>query len=449
MLFTKILGCLMPIILGILAKIAEKVIQDKKQEEEVEKEREYDYISIGVIIVCEIYSIVNIFVDEAIFSTLLWIQDYWEIAGIYILSVAILPSVIAKKERRKGTFTAQESYADQNRKLNLRGAAASCAVLGLVYSIVGDFRYLKAFYIEDLVPVIASVSLWMVIIYQKIESKKYKAHKVDHDTSLKHMNQKLNLLHLFNVYFLAIISVVYLVAYTIYCRNNHIDIVIQPVAYYILITVALWYFYTLMQHKYRYLYILSIILIPVILIASMYWMTWFALSQKMRLWQWIFAFAHTMFFMFSIYRREKVICVRRYNGEGDCKGKKFGKWEFKCENYFLLILPIIIGVIYFLAWVLPMFIDRLPANEAYHYIDLICEGTDVDADAMIEMAEEQEMYNEINGNYDIVAFMRFLSEELGEQLLEKGIIEEEGGMPTRDVLEERLKNAPRERNKDK
>ena len=53
----------MPIILGILAKIAEKVIQDKKQEEEVEKEREYDYISIGVIIVCEIYSIVNIYVD--------------------------------------------------------------------------------------------------------------------------------------------------------------------------------------------------------------------------------------------------------------------------------------------------------------------------------------------------------------------------------------------------
>lgn len=437
MIFINILGFAIPIILLIFEKIDEKLVPDR--------EKEYGYISLGQAIVCEIYSFVNIFMDELFFPMLLWIQNHWWIVGMYILVISVLPYITARKERRQGRFEAEEDYAEKNLRFNLKGVAASCAVFGLIYSVVGDFGYLRFFYIEDLVPLIVSVSVWLVIFYQKIECKKYKAGEVDHDTSLKHMNQKLNLLHLFNVYFLAIISVVYLVTYTIYCNKYHIDIVIHPAAYYILITVALWFFYTLTQHEHQYLYILSIIFIPVILISSVYWMTWFTLSQKMRFGEWLFVLAHSIFYILCIFKRENVLCIRRHNGTENSTGIRIGEWEILFENNFLLILPIVVAIIYIIVWGLPSFIDRLPANEAYNYIDMICEDTGVDIDAVIEMAKEQEMYNETVGTYDIEAFMRFLSEELGEQLLEKGIIEEEGSVPARDELEKRFLNAPRER----
>lgn len=54
------------------------------------------------------------------------------------------------------------------------------------------------------------------------------------------------------------------------------------------------------------------------------------------------------------------------------------------------------------------------------------------------------MYNKEDGTYDIEAFMRFLSRDLGEQLLEKGIIDEEGDVPSREVLNTRYVNKPRQ-----
>lgn len=305
-----------------------------------------------------------------------------------------------------------------------------------------DFSYLKSFYIEDIVPAIASASVWMAIIYQKVERMKYKERKLDHDPALKNRNQMLNLLHLVNVYFLAIVSVVYLVSYTIYCRNYHIKVEIQPMVVYVLVTMGLWYFYVLLQHEHRYLYVLCIVIVPVILISSLYWLTWFTMSREMRFGQWLFVFLHSMFYMCSIYKKEKVICLRPYNGKENSRGIKIGKWEFLCENYFLLILFIVVFIIFIMAWMIPPFVDRLPAAEAYNYIDMICEGTDVDADKVIEMCEEQEMFNELDENYDIEAFMQFLSEKLGEQMLEKGFVEE-GGVPLRSVLEDKYKNAPR------
>ena len=74
---------------------------------------------------------------------------------------------------------------------------------------------------------------------------------------------------------------------------------------------------------------------------------------------------------------------------------------------------------------------------------MICADTDVDVDAMIEKAMEQEMYNEIDENYDIQAFMKFLATELGVQLMEKEVIKEVGDIPTREVLENKYINTPR------
>ena len=80
----------------------------------------------------------------------------------------------------------------------------------------------------------------------------------------------------------------------------------------------------------------------------------------------------------------------------------------------------------------------------YNYIDMICADTDMDADEVIKQSEEQDMYNKEDGTYDIEAFMRFLSRYLGEQLLEKGIIDEEGDVPSREVLNTRYVNKPRQ-----
>lgn len=153
-----------------------------------------------------------------------------------------------------------------------------------------------------------------------------------------------------------------------------------------------------------------------------------------------------MLYIICIYKREKVICISRNNDKKEQKGIKIGKWEIISENWFLLILPVVVMIIYIIVWKLPVFIDRLPANEAYNYIDMICEGTDVDPDVVIGMAEEQEMYNEKDGTYDIEAFMRFISKELGDQMLDKGIINEKESIPTQDVLGMRLKNMPRKQN---
>lgn len=139
-----------------------------------------------------------------------------------------------------------------------------------------------------------------------------------------------------------------------------------------------------------------------------------------------------------------MIYVRPYKkNKSDSKGLRVGKWELLTENYFLLVIPVIVAIIYTIVWELPSFIYRLPANEAYNYIDMICADTDADADVVIETAKVQEMYNEADETYDIQAFMKFLAAELGQQLLEKGIVEEEGDVPVREVLEKKYLNAPR------
>lgn len=439
--FAKILGFVTPAILKFFEITARKLTQNK------EEEKEYAFISWGVIAVCWCYSFANIHcTDGAFFSALLWIQEHWWILAAYILIMAWLPSVVAQKEREKGTFWADENYALRNRRFNLIGVGAACAVFGLADGVIIDFGALKYFYVDDLIPSIASVSVWIAIIYQQIERKNYKAKELDHDPALKHLNQKLNLLHLFHVYLLVIVSVVYLVSYTRYCWTYHIEIVIRPVYYYILITVALIFFYALSQHEHRYLYLTSIICIPIILISSVYWMTWFTFSREMRFWQWVFVFIHSMLYMFFIFKKEKIICVRRYEDNADSAhtGIRIGKREIIFENYFPLVLPVIVGIIYIIIWKLPSFIYRLPASEAYNYIDMICADTDINADEVIKQSEEQDMFNKEDGTYDIEAFMRFLSRDLGEQLVEKGIINEEGDVPSREVLNKRYVNKPRQ-----
>lgn len=99
-------------------------------------------------------------------------------------------------------------------------------------------------------------------------------------------------------------------------------------------------------------------------------------------------------------------------------------------------------MMYAIVWWLPSSIDRLPASEAYNYIDMICTDTDIMADDVIEKAKGEKIYDETSSTYDIAGFMRFLSEELGEQLWKKRLIEE-GSVPEIGLLRSTYINLPR------
>lgn len=442
--FTNLLGLFAPIVLHFLEAITKKLMKEQ------ETEKEYGIITCIMIPVCWGYCFAKAKItDNPVFAVLCWIQKHWWVAAIYILVMAVLPPAVAQKERKKKKFRASESYARQNLMYNVMGAAAAGAVFGLLCEAIGDLDNLKHFYVDDLIPVFACVSVWIAIVYQQMEQKKDRKKELDHDPSLKSMNQKLNLLHLFNVYLVSIISVVYLVVYTIYCQMNHINVMVRPDRACFFISLALIFFYVLLLHEHQYLYVTSIICIPVILISSVYWMSWFTLDREMRFWQWIFVLGHSVIYMLLLFAREKVICVRQCKDDDDAKHKqiRFGKWEIVLKNFFPLVLLVIVSAIYTLIWVIPSFVDRMPADEAYNYIDMICEGTDVDADEVIKRSWEQEMYYEEKDSYDIEAFMRFLTRELGEELLDKGIITEEGDIPSREDLSDRRNKSPRPVNK--
>lgn len=431
-------------------------IIDEKQEQEKEKEKEkkkeikitYKHISIFLTILYFLYMLMDMFCANGIIISILpLIQRYWYIIFLYVLIAAIAPSVVAKIELKKGTFNAEKDYVSQNRKLNLYGAAAACASFLVAYIIIGDFGTLEAFYIDDIIPTVASVCIWMTLIYQKTEQKKERAGELDHSAKLKHINQILNLLHLFNVYFLSIVSVIYIVAYTIYCQIYHMGVAIDIWCLFLL-SVILAFFYKLSQHKYQYLYIISIIIVPIILISSIYWMTWIAPSREMRISQIIFIIIHSLLYIFFIFKHEGIISIEHVHKDEaiDPKekgGYKIGRWHIICRNYYLLIFPLIITILYIIVGRLPSAIERLPAYEAYNYIDMICTDTNLDTGNVIEKIKELNIYNETDDSYDIRGFMRFLSEELDEQLLEKKIIEKQGEIPTRDILENIYMKEPR------
>lgn len=438
--FVKILGLIIPNALLLFQIIAKKLMKNE------EEEKEYGYISLVTFCVCNFYLFVNIIcTDGPVFAALRWIQKHWWAAAAYILTAALLPPMTAKKELGSKTFRADASYAGRNCMYNLFGAAAAGAVFGLLCEVIKDLGNLKYFYVDDLAPAFASLSVWLAVVYQQGERKKAQEEGLDHDPSLKSKNQKLNLFHLFNVYFISIVSVAYLVVYTIYCWIYHINITVRPSVAYLCISVALVFFYALLQHEHRYLYVTAIICISVILISSVYWTTWLTLDRKTRFLQWIFVFAHSVIYMTSLFIREKLIRIRQYAGDDDIEHKRIRiwKWEIMLENYFPLVFPVIVGIVYILIWVMPSFIYRMPANEAYHYIDIICEDTDVNADEVIMRSWTYDMYSEEGKTYDIEAFMHFLSRELDEQLLDKGIIDKAGEIPTRTLLDEALRNKHR------
>lgn len=92
-------------------------------------------------------------------------------------------------------------------------------MLYIVRREIEDFQFIEDFYVEEIVLVFIPLCLWIAFSYQNIEQKDVPD---DHEPSLEWKNQICNMLHLFNTYFWSLVSAVFVVSYTLYCRIHFI-----------------------------------------------------------------------------------------------------------------------------------------------------------------------------------------------------------------------------------
>lgn len=250
----------------------------------------------------------------------------------------------------------------------------------------------------------------------------------DHEADTKWLNQKLNMLHLFHAFFFSAISVVSIVCYSIYCYIHNLPLTIKW-NYFLFLTLALLFFYSLSQHFHQHVYMVFVVMVPVILVSSVYWMSWFAMSVKMRCAQWIFIVVHSLAYAGLIFYRYKMIFIGKYEEMEESRyGKphKFLKGRvLAIEHGFQEILLLIVVICYSVSWVVPVLTQRIEGSRAEIFITKVCKDTDINADEMIALAKEQGGYDAVNQDYDRGKYLEFVYEELHEQILDKGIINEE------------------------
>lgn len=360
-----------------------------------------------------------------IMSVLRFSQKNWIGICLYILFFAPIPSVVASWEQKTKNARMERSYVKWNRIYNLLGALSACAMFRIAHDIIGDFSYLKEFQIEGIVSILISACVGLVLAYQSIEQHK---ELPDYEADTKWLSQKLNMLHLFHAFFFSAVSVVLIVCYSIYCYIHNLQLMIRP-NYLLFLTLALIFFYSLSQHFHQHVYMVFVVMVPVILVSSVYWMSWFSMSIKMRCAQWIFIVMHSLLYACLIFYRNKMIFIgKREEMEAGRYGKAhklLGDCVFAIEHGFQLILLSIVIICYSVSWLVPMLTQRVEGSMAEVFIIKVCKDTDVNADEMIALAKERSAYDAANNDYDKGRYLEFMYEELYEQLLDKGIIDDD------------------------
>ena len=349
---------------------------------------------------------------------------------------ALIPPVIASWERKTKNARMEQSYIKWNRIYNFLGSLSACVMFGIVHDIVKDFSYLKEFQIEGIVSILIPICVALVLAYQSMEQHK---ELPDHEAGTKWLNQKLNMLHLFHVFFFSSISVVLIVCYSIYCYIHNLQLTIHP-NYFFFLTLALLFFYSLSQHFHKHVYMVFVVMVPVILISSVYWMSWFSMSNKMRCVQWVFIVIHSLLYACLIFFRNKMIFIgKREEMENNRYGKPhklMRNWVYAIERGgFQVILLLVIIICYFISWIVPILTQRVEGLVAENFINEICNNTDVKADEMIALAREQSAYDAENQDYDKGKYLEFVYKELYEQILDKGIIDENSTLLTYEELQ--------------
>lgn len=246
------------------------------------------------------------------------------------------------------------------------------------------------------------------------------------------------MLHLFNAYFFPIISVVYVIAYTIYCRIYHIQLVMN--GWYIFFLVgSVLYFYLLSLHPYEYLYKIFLIVTPAILITSTYWLSWFVRDRRM-------IYIESGFIVINLIAFSlRVICKTKMPTElGRLKGLK--GFREKClyiwnKNVVSFFIVFIIIVSYLSVVLSPLMTERIQSTEAENYIYAICQDTERDTAQLIEKARKMETYDAESESYDKMDYMDFINTELKAEIAAKHINGKSISLEY-DELSEWYKNIP-------
>lgn len=417
----------------------------KKVDLDSESEKYCNVISTSTIIFSGVYLLFGCLSLDSYFvmAVLRFSQRYWIGICLYILIFALIPPAVAAWERKKRNARIEKSYIKWNGIFNFLGALSACVMFIIAHDIIGDFSYLKEFQIEGIVSILIPACVWLVLSYQSLEQHK---ELPDHEASMKWMNQKLNMVHLFHAFFVSSISVVLIVCYSIYYYIHNLQLTIQP-NYFVFLTLALLFFYSLSQHFHRHVYMVFVVMVPVILVSSVYWMSWFAMSKEMRFVQWIFIVIHSVVYAVLIFIKNKIIFLgkredmeeNRYGQPHKLKGNLV--WAMERGDLHAILLLVII-ICYSVSWLVPMLTQRIEGGRAEYYIREVCKDTNVKVDEMIELAKERCAYDVENQDYDRGKYLKFMYEELHEQILDKGMIDDENTYLTYEELVEWYPSAP-------
>lgn len=258
---------------------------------------------------------------------------------------------------------------------------------------------------------------------------------MDHDASLNRIDQILNVLHLFNAFFCSLTSAAFIFAYTLYCRLIHVTLVLD-IWYLAALSILLIFFYVCGSHSLAHIRMVCMSNVPAILIASVYWMSWFTVSSRVFFWQSIFIVVHSLIYVTIIYRNmdfyasdeaqeqtniwHRLLSAIRHPKRALKKvGQKLVKYQF------YIITLVIVTAIYAVFIFVPFFIAQrsvLSFNLSKKMIVAVCEETDRDAEAIFEEMKETEWANPETKTIDCVQFADFIYHTLRPELLEKDVI---------------------------
>lgn len=384
-----------------------------------------------VPVVATVIGIISINIDM-IFSLF---HTIWWYIGIFSLILAVLPPVMAGIGRCKNPTTAEIRYVFQNFGFNMLGLGCVWCMLFTLYHEVPDFRFLRSIPVVPIITLTIPLCIWVVLSYQYTEQQEQGKSVLDHDTSLAKINQLFNILHLFNAFFWTLTAAALMVAYTLYCRLSHVEMVLD-IWYLLALSGLLVFFYFCGFHRLPHIRMVCLSNVPAILIASVYWMSWFTVDSRMFLCQSAFIVIHSLIYVtivylnMGFYKQDKTeaqsstghglfTAIRHPKKTINIIGQKLKKYQF------YIITIVIVSAIYFVFIFIPLFFTQqsvISFNYSQKIITEICEGTDRDAAAIFEEMKESEWANQETEMMDCVRFADFIYRTLKPELIDKNII---------------------------
>ena len=233
----------------------------------------------------------------------------WQFILAALLLLAILPHIAARIEQKKHPDCVSKVFLKWNLIFNLFGAASAIGTFIIMGRTVGNMVYISDFPLLGITAILFTASVWVVLYYQEFEQELYKAGEpMDHDPSLVWWSQKFNVLFVSVDYFLALFSAEMVISYTFYCHIHGISIGMTQ-AYYLLLSIILVFFYSVSQHRLTHVYLVFLFCVPFIIVSSVYWFSWFNMSEAMRVLELVFIVGHFMIYSTLVFFRMGLVRI--------------------------------------------------------------------------------------------------------------------------------------------